>query len=951
VIESLRDALDAAEREGRGSLTFVAGDAGIGKTHLLDTFARLAIDRGALVRRGAAREGGWQPPFALWLAALGPLDGDPVEERSGGSGAGGLTPQEALFRRAALMHERLAATPATRTVVLLLDDLHWADGDTLGLLRVLAEPLIDLGVVTVAAHRPASARLTPALDAVIVALRRVARVRTHVLSGVTAAELGTLARDLGIEASASDLDAVWRATGGNPLYGRELLRHTQVTGAHRSTAVVPPSIRDLVRERVAALRPVTATALPTIALLSGPSTFPVLRAVTGLDEDGMLDVLDDALAAGIIRPAAPLTVEGSVAAVEYEFDHDIVRQALADDPNPTRVATRHRAVADALLDLYGEQAIEHAAEIAHHIHHAIALPGREDGIGLCVAAAEQARARGGYQQAARLLRMGAALAAGASPAVRAGVQVELAVAEAEALHLDAAADAIHDARSTLALAGTSDEEIVRFHVRAARSLKDAGAPPEQWRPLVDRGLAMKGATRDVDWARLALLPDPTEPLHHGSLHAARWTGHDPEARAVLLDAGDEDDVPLLVQPYDWTTRAETEALIESAHGWSQPRAAMHGLGVAGRILLFRHGDVAAASACLAEGADVAARLGSIPGEADARSQRAICLALLGQLEGADASLARARTLADQLGPVHRVRFVVEVLGASLVAFVRGEGPFASWANRAAAIVRDPSASTNVTAPSLASFAVWMSAMAGDRETSRRLTRDVVELMGALPSHDYTLSGMVTATARAAWELQDETFGAPIGELAHRLLDDGITMGPSGPLAASAAQAASLCGEHDTALALLARARDEIRPQPMPTISSIYAFDEARMHQRAGSTPEQRDGRAHALHAALEQFASLGLHGWIRRAERFAAGQPLDDGALPAGARDEPPDGLSRREVEVLRLLAAGRTNKQIGADLYVSPATAQRHVANIYLKLAVSNRAEATAYAHRHGLV
>jgi DNA-binding CsgD family transcriptional regulator len=943
MIEVLADALDDARLTGRGALTFVSGDPGIGKTYLLDALVRRAQGRGALVRRGAAREGGWQPPFAPWIEALGRLDGDAPTDSVG---APVIAPHEALFRRAVRVQRTLADLRDDGTVLLVLDDLHWADDDTIALLRVLAEPLVALGVVTVVAHRPVSARLTPALDELLVALRRVEGVSTGTVSGLALDELAALARDHGIDARRTELDAVRRATGGNPLYGRELLRHAQTTGAPLSPSVVPPSIRDLVRERVAVLRPVSVAALPTLALLSTPSPFPVLRAVTGLDEDDMLEVLDDALAAGILRATGAANANDSVAAVEYEFEHDIVRQALADDPNPTRVATRHRAVADALLRLHGDRATEHAAEIAHHIHHAVALPGREDGIDLCLAAADQARIQGGYQQAARLLRMGAALAAGAGPAVRAAVLVELAVAEADALHLEAAADAIHDARSALALAGTPDHEIVHFHVRAARALKDAGAPPDQWRPLVDRGLAMKGATRDADWARLALLPDPTEPLHHGSLHAARWTGHDPEARLILVGTGDEDDVPLLVQPYDWTTRAETDALIGAAHGWSQPRAAMHGLGVAGRILLFRHGDIAAASACLAECADVAARLGSVPGEADARSQRAICLALLGQLDAADASLERARTLADQLGPVHRVRFVVEVLGASLVAFVRGEGPFVSWAESAAAIVRDPSASTNVTAPSLAGFAVWMNAMAGDRATSVTLTGDLVELMRALPSRDYTLSGLVTVTARAMWELQDDTYGPQIGQLATRLLDDGITMGPSGPLAASAAQAASLCGDHEAALGFLARAREELRPQPVPAISSIYALDEARMHQRAGSRREERDG---AVASALEQFTALGQRGWVRRAEAFVAGRPLAGGEpSPAG---DPPDGLSRREVEVLRLLAAGRTNKQIGADLYVSPATAQRHVANIYLKLAVSNRAEATAYAHRHGLV
>ena len=94
---------------------------------------------------------------------------------------------------------------------------------------------------------------------------------------------------------------------------------------------------------------------------------------------------------------------------------------------------------------------------------------------------------------------------------------------------------------------------------------------------------------------------------------------------------------------------------------------------------------------------------------------------------------------------------------------------------------------------------------------------------------------------------------------------------------------------------------------------------------------------------------------LSREDALAAALTIDlgeaDTAPPSGVRPSPPHGLSKREAEVLRLLAAGKSNREIGDFLFISPATAARHVANIYAKLGIDSRVEAAAYAHRHSLV
>jgi DNA-binding NarL/FixJ family response regulator len=126
------------------------------------------------------------------------------------------------------------------------------------------------------------------------------------------------------------------------------------------------------------------------------------------------------------------------------------------------------------------------------------------------------------------------------------------------------------------------------------------------------------------------------------------------------------------------------------------------------------------------------------------------------------------------------------------------------------------------------------------------------------------------------------------------------------------------------------------------------YDEALAVLRAPGPDITR--AATLLDAALGQFRALGMAGWEARAialqDQLAAPLPVPQSkVLPAL-----PDGLTAREAEVLRLVAGGRTNREIAAELFLSLPTVQRHIANIYAKIGARNRADATAYALRHAL-
>ena len=111
-------------------------------------------------------------------------------------------------------------------------------------------------------------------------------------------------------------------------------------------------------------------------------------------------------------------------------------------------------------------------------------------------------------------------------------------------------------------------------------------------------------------------------------------------------------------------------------------------------------------------------------------------------------------------------------------------------------------------------------------------------------------------------------------------------------------------------------------------------------------PDERDAAIEHLDFAISEFESMGMAPALERALKLRGRRrPSASGKLAY------PDGLSGREVEVLKLVAAGRTNQQIADALFITPSTVSHHVTNIFAKTGAANRTEAAAYAHRHNLV
>lgn len=949
-LEALSAELEAAGG-GRAGGALVVGEAGIGKTALSRAFAHRARADGARVLWGSCHEGDWQPPYAPWaeaLQAVAPFESAEQLEEQLGSDAAVLAallplrtdvvppllpPAEARLRLFAAVRTLLASLAGDRPCVVVLDDLHWADRDTLALLGSVSQAPLEGRLLIVATCRDLALERDGPLADALADLVRQGTWQWLRLSGLDESEVGTyLATGMDAELPSALVHTVSQATEGNPFYVREVVRHLVEEGklVHRpdrwstdfslAELGIPEGVRLVVRRRVARLSEPTRTLLQAASVFTGNFDFASLQALTGLDERGLLDALDEALAGGLLRHT-------EVPEEPYTFSHAIVRHTLDDRFNPDRRARLHRRAAEALA---AEPAPPgRAAAIAEHYHASRGLPGAERGVAHCLAAAGQASAEVAPRRVVRLLQMAADLAPAADSTTRADVLSRLALAHAEALMFDEAEVACRHAVEALEQSGAGPDRIAALLGGVAASLKH-GAPRTAWEPLAAQALELLESRRDERWARVGVLIEPVEPVLAGPVYISRWSGYDPSMVAALSATGSEEDASLVLEPFGPRTLAETTAVIQRARTWRSPAARMRALDLAGRDMSLRHGRAQEAIDCYGQLLDLSRQVGSVPWQVEAHVQLALCCGLLGELARADAELARGRVLAGELWPSHRLHLMADVSAPAVVGYARGTADWPALAKQAVWFVSRPEAGRNAFGVIIAALAALSHAMAGDDAEARRLAAAVVEAVERMQPTDHAMGGSLWFATGAAWELEDGALGRRLRAIAERLEAQGAYPGPVPSFAPAQARLIALTEGGAAAAPAFARARVDLEARGYGAVRALVDHDEAVARLRSGQPdPELAAVAAHAC-------AELGMSGWAQRAQ-----------ALRARARGRP-GGLTDREAEVLGLVAAGRTSREIASQLVVSEATVQRHVANIYRKIGARNRAQATAFAIQH---
>jgi tetratricopeptide (TPR) repeat protein len=370
---TLRAELDAALR-GEGRLVVLLGEPGIGKTRTAAALAAEARGRGAAVVWGRCHDSGAAPAYWPWLQALSAyvsehpgVDSREIAAvlpalRAGTHAAGsGDAPERARFERFDRVVAALAAATRARPLLVVLDDLHWADAGSLLLLEFAARELgtIPLLVLATARDTEPARRSDPA--ALLAAVVRLGR--SVPLVGLAGPEVRDLLADrLGRQPEDELVGEIVGLTEGNPFFVIETLQWLTAARAgpdsRQDTVAVPPGVQELLRQRLELLPPPARRVLELAAVVGRDFDLAALAAVLGEPPAAILDGLAPALAAGIVR-------EASGALRHYAFAHALMRETLYERLAPSARIALHAAVGAALEAAGPRDDVERSA-LAHH---------------------------------------------------------------------------------------------------------------------------------------------------------------------------------------------------------------------------------------------------------------------------------------------------------------------------------------------------------------------------------------------------------------------------------------------------------------------------------------------------------------------------------------------------------------------------------------------------------
>ena len=422
-IERLRAAFEETQ-SGRLRLLLLSGEPGIGKTRVAEELTTYARMRGADVLWGRCYEGGGAPPFWPWvqvvrawlkdreprelLADLGPGATDLAalvpeihDVLPGLAAPPRLDPEQSRFRLFEGMTTLLRNASRRRPLVVILDDLHWADEASLLLLQFLARELGPARLLLVGTYRDVELRRGHPLAEALGELARERAAERVPLRGLTLDEVRRfIEQTAGVSPPPGLVETVHRETEGNPFFMSEVVRLLVAEGkltrepdAGSWGHAIPQGVREVIGRRLNRLSPRCNEVLATAAVLGREFDSRLLARVSGQSEIELLDALEEAI-------AARLLVEVREGAARYRFSHALVRDTLYDELGAPRRVRLHRAAGEALDRGSAEIEGPRLAEVAHHFYQSVQAGGPEQAIAACERAAAWATSQQAWEDAA-----------------------------------------------------------------------------------------------------------------------------------------------------------------------------------------------------------------------------------------------------------------------------------------------------------------------------------------------------------------------------------------------------------------------------------------------------------------------------------------------------------------------------------------------------------------------
>ena len=364
---------------GRGRAILVSGEAGLGKSALLRRFLDRARTHEVRVLKGECTEIEARRPFGPFIDAF--TGGDlalPPELSQGGPGALPVAEVE-RYRVHATFAERLAEAARERPIVVVIEDLHWADEATNELIPYLARKLRDARVLLLITYRSDELHRLHPLNHVLAELSRGRLAEDIRLKRLTLEEVGDVIRaalQLSRAPTPEFRQALFDRTEGNPFFVEEILRALVEKGEleyrdgswHRTKSVaelaIPASVRDAVQQRLLGLEPRARKAMQVAAVIGQRFDFEILGTVSGLDEAALLDAIKTAIEAQLVREETD-----SDGNETYAFRHALSREAVLTELLQRERRMLHKAVGEA-IEKSAARPEERAEELAYHFDEA-----------------------------------------------------------------------------------------------------------------------------------------------------------------------------------------------------------------------------------------------------------------------------------------------------------------------------------------------------------------------------------------------------------------------------------------------------------------------------------------------------------------------------------------------------------------------------------------------------
>ncbi len=961
----LTAALDDA-LAGRGQMVMLAGEPGIGKTRLSQELASRAESLGAQVLWGWCYEHSGAPPYWPYVQPIRAyIEETDAEQLSSQLGSGGpaiaeivpeireklpdlgqsitVEPEQARFRLFDSVATFLKNAAQAKPLVFVVDDLHWADSSSLLMLEFLAREISATPILILGTYRDVEITASHSLSQLLGNLVRERHYRGVQLKGLTLQEVGeAVEASKGVNLSGNVLQAIHSRTEGNPLFLNELVELVNPMDVNEDRAwadLIPNGVRDAIGNRLNRLSPDCLQVLRKASVMGRAFDVSLLSSLdpdVGFDES--LAALEEALGTRVIAESGP---------GEFQFAHALIQEVLYDEISSIARLQTHAAIGTALERIHGSNLEAHAAEIARHFAEAGAALGLEKLAHYSLMAGERALSTHAYEDALTHFKQGLAardidlLREGAAPDEEAAdLMFGLARAQSATgvgVQLAEASEIIKRAFEYYVASGSVHKAVAAAELRIA--------PP---------AFVLPGVTDLIERA-LALVPDDSREAgrlltrYGGILGVADLDfegAHRALERAKTI-AVRENDVGLEIQALGYA------ALVSGLHvKWQDSLS--NGL----RAIELDSG-------------------GHDNQTTGVRFWTAVTLLSLGDLEAARPHALVLRNLA-------------ELQSTSRIFFGRSLGPIANLARlegnwHAGRQHSDRGLEVSPSDPTLLETRILLEYETGDPGKGSIFLDRLIEAVGR-PGPDQFLAcgrtSMAIAAASRITGLQDRL---EVGDEAAQTVLSASNLSPRFVLNATIGSAllAVIKGDRtkakkhysdlqwqkgtmvwavisvDRLLGLLCQVMDN-------TAQAGAHFEDALVFcRKAGYRPElawtccdyadtllARKGDGDAAKAVSLLNESLSLSGDLGMGP---LGQRVTSRLESVGQQSSQastlPDGLTQREVEILRLICGGKTDREIADELFISFRTVGNHVRNILNKTDTANRTEAATYAALHGIV